>query len=347
MKASIEGIDFRRGEEASSLRNRLVASDVEDLFQLILRRSVGNEEYIQGLLARKATIYDLISQLRTSRELINRMESEINTERDKTLIDKIDYRTPANLRKDQGKPKAVLLVGSCLMEPWPHFVKAGSFNIHFDLIPFNNASKLPSGRDLPRQDYAYQICQIPLRSVLKENFEDRYAEESQYEDLLARCQARLRDNFNKILKYHDELGLQTFILNFVTPQQNPMGRLQERYYLGNLVYFVEELNRYLYALASGRKNCCVIDFEQIVSNFGKKYFCDDLVSHFNHASFIGGIALGDDKKRLEAVGNLQKIYAPTPQKIIQAVVSEAEANIRSMPIRLRHTPTRFRVRPVH
>ena len=47
------------------------------------------------------------------------------------------------------------------------------------------------------------------------------------------------------MRWNREHGLLTFVTNFVSPQQNPLGRLLPRYDLRNLVYFVEKLNETL------------------------------------------------------------------------------------------------------
>jgi predicted enzyme involved in methoxymalonyl-ACP biosynthesis len=137
-------------------------------------------------------------------------------------------------------------------------------------------------------------------------------------------------NFERICAYNAEFGITTFVLNFVTPQQNPMGRLQERYYLGNIIYFIEQLNKYLSELAASRRSCYIVDCDQIVSNVGKKYHADDLISHFSHAAYIYDSAMGDDRLRIEPMGSATAIYTPNQARIVEAVVSEVEANFRTI-----------------
>ena len=84
-------------------------------------------------------------------------------------------------------------------------------------------------------------------------FSIKYDDAAAYEAVLSKAKTALSLSFCQIIRYNTDFNLQTFVLNFVTPQQNPMGRLQQRYYLGNLVYFIEELNRHLSILISETK----------------------------------------------------------------------------------------------
>ena len=68
-------------------------------------------------------------------------------------------------------------------------------------------------------------------------FSIKYDDAAAYEAVLSKAKTELSLSFCQIMRYNTDFNLQTFVLNFVTPQQNPMGRLQQRYYLGNLVYF--------------------------------------------------------------------------------------------------------------
>jgi HAD superfamily phosphatase (TIGR01681 family) len=308
----------------------LTEADIHKLFRLFLRREVGSEAYVRNQLALGRTVHDLVDELRNSEEFALRRTQELGLAYSREMVDHVNYRTPAELRVT-GATRNVLLVGSCLLDTWPALL-AGDRSFHFDRITFNNASTLPSIEEAQAVNYSYQICQVPLRSLLPESeyFQIKYSEEKAYKVLFSRTKKRLDLNVKQICRYNEELGMQTFILNFVSPQQNPMGRIQDRYYLGNLVYFIEQLNKHLDATVKKLGNCHVIDFDQILSNFGKKYFSDDVTSHFNHASYASEIAMWDDDRRIEPTGSVNRVYTPTPHKIVRAVLSEAEASFRTI-----------------
>jgi FkbH-like protein len=319
-------------DRTGSLDNRVTESDIEGLFQAFLGREVGNADYIRYLIDEGCTVRNLIKSLRGSEEFAFKQRAELNIVDARDMIRGSGYRIPTDLRRTSKRPRKVLLVGSCLLDSWSGFL--GSHDeFDLDFVAFNNASTLPELSSERQKFYDFQICQIPLRSVLKEAdyFSIRYDDAAAYDAVLGKAKTALSLNFCQIIRYNTDSNLQTFILNFVTPQQNPMGRLQQRYYLGNLVYFIEELNRYLSILISETKrNIYMIDFDQIASTFGKKYCIDDVTSHFNHSSFIGGLGIWDDSCRFEPIGNVELIYAPEPKKYVRAVLSEAEAGFRTV-----------------
>ena len=323
------GADTKR-PAGSGLDEPLTEADIHKLFRIFLCREVGSEAYVRNHIALGRTLHNLVDELRNSEEFAIRRTLELGLAYSREMVDQVNYRTPDALRLT-GATRNVLLVGSCLLDSWPALL-AGDKSFHFDQVTFNNGSPLPAMEAAQAARYSYQICQIPLRSLLPESeyFQIKYSDKAAYEALFARTKGLLDFNLRQICSYNEELGMQTFILNFVSPQQNPMGRIQDRYYLGNLVYFIEELNRYLDGLVRRRRNCYMLDFDQILSNFGKKYFSDDVTSHFNHASYASEIAMWDDDRRLEPTGSVFRVYTPTPHKIVRAVMSEAEASFRTI-----------------
>jgi FkbH-like protein len=319
-------------DQSSRVENALTRSEINELFQIFLGRDVGSDSYVQSVISSGRTILDLVRELRNSEEFALKRTAELGVSYNKQMIDGPDYRTPRSLGVRQDKVRNVLLIGSCLIDPWPEILNRTRGIFKFDRITFNNASALPKITADQIRKYDYEICQSPLRSIIRdtEYLNIKYYDTGAYESLLAGAKSFILMNFERICAYNAEFGITTFVLNFVTPQQNPMGRLQERYYLGNIIYFIEQLNKYLSELAASRRSCYIVDFDQIVSNFGKKYYADDLISHFNHAAYIYNSAMGDDRLRIEPMGSATAIYTPNQARIVQAVVSEVEANFRTI-----------------
>ena len=321
----------------SQLDQPVTRQDILDLFRIVLRREYGDDfTYLDAVLERKVSCREFITsmlmseefQLLKEREVLERLEKEARPK----ALDGPDYRIPTDLAVTKQARNRVLLVGQCLLASWQHHVAGSANEVQLETLTFNNASALPElGADRAK-DYAYQICQIPLRAVLPDGQFNcmRYDDADGYRRLFEETKQRLEANFDAILSYNTKYNMLTFLLNFMIPQQNPTGRLQDRYYLGNLVYFLEELNRHFYSLIRGKINCFMIDLDQIQATFGKKYFSDDLLSHLNHGSTIGGLALGEDRHRLEPIGDVEALYTPRTGKVVQAVIAEAEANAKTI-----------------
>jgi FkbH-like protein len=315
------------------LSNVVTEADIDALFRIFLKHPV-DEQYARTLAARGVKLRDVICDLKNSEAFALIHTFELGVPYTRQMIDRLNYRTPTDLQRcsNRESKRPVLLIGSCLMDPWPNWLQDNPDGYTFDRLIFNNASRLPDvARDYV-QRYAFQICQIPLRSVLEEGiyFGLRYDDRSAYEEFFDLCKTRLNTNFDQITRYNTEFGIETYILNFVTPIQNPIGRLQNRYDLRNLVFFLEELNRHLYSLLETKHNCHLVDFDQIIATFGKKYYSDEIICHFAHASYLGGIMMWEDENRIEPIGNPLMLYAPCVEKVFQAVLSEANANSRTI-----------------
>ena len=326
------GVDGR--EHRLSLQGPATSEIVAGLTRLLFRRNFKDDNaYLESLLKEGVTVEALICQMLSSKDFYLAWANEFEKRRSLDAIDGPMYRVPDNLSVQHALPNDILLVGSCLFDDWIQYASEVDTGVRAEHIVFNNASILPDLGSERIKTYSYQLCQVPLRSILKEGefWGANYRNAFEYEAMFERVKRSLVMNLGAICRYNSDYGLQTFVLNFVVPQQNPMGRLQDRYYLGNLVYFIEELNRYLAELISKRTNCFLIDFDQIVSIFGEKYFSDDLVSHLNHSSNINNSILKqEDRRRLEPTGDVFKLYTPNTEKIVKAVIAEAEANLRTI-----------------
>jgi FkbH-like protein len=308
--------------------------DIDVLFNVILRRSVNNDYFKKDLVDRGTTWRQLIIGLRDSEELAIHIANERGYCLAAATINDYQYRIPNNLSASPANVRKVILVGSCLLDDWPSEIMIHDPNVNVEKITFNNASTLPDIDSATASQINFQILQIPLRSILHEAdyFGIKYSEQNKYEDVFGRCCDRLALNLAAILKYNIQYGITSFVMNFANLQQNPMGRLHNRYSLNNMVYFIEKLNERLYNCLNAYTNVYMIDWDQVINTYGKRFFQDDSVMHANHGSYLTGLVMDmdGDRNRLEPVGNIGAMYAPQGTKYIRAAYEEAAASYRSL-----------------
>ena len=305
----------------------VTADDVEELFQLILGRPVGNDSFKQAMQKSGISIREHARGLLVSQEFRSRFGRDYS-ENDHKVIPIPEFRVPRDLQQQADPVRKILLIGSCLMNSWEDSISAynGTLGVGVEVekLTINNASGLPRIDAAAAAEYDFQIIQIPLRAVLGEHlyFGLRYDDTQGYERLFEHVCQNIEANLVAALQYSIEFGTPAFVLNFLTPQQNPMGRLLPRYCLQNMVYFIEEMNRHLAQLCARYPGVHVLDFEQIVSNFGKRHFQEDSVYHFAHGGALVEFGMPGDENRLEPLGSINDLYAPTVGRIAQAVYRE-------------------------
>ncbi|MBK3773821.1 HAD-IIIC family phosphatase [Azospirillum brasilense] len=319
------------GNIADSLLNKRVAEeDIHEIFRVMLGRTVSSE-HAQSLIKTNATCRDVIGIIMNSNEMKRRVVGNFEGSYDGSVEGHI-YRAPQDLSLNATRLRKVLLVGSCLLESWRNVLakKYDSFDVEY--IIFNNASALPDQKIDIKTEYDFQILQIPLRSVIPEAvyFSLRYSDEEGYEKLFSESCERLSRNLDAILRYNAEHGLLSFVLNFHNVQQDPIGRMQDRYKLSSMVHFIDKLNGFLYEELKSRNNAYMIDFDQICSMFGKKYVNEDLVSVISHGAILADIESRFDEPRLEPLGSVTALYGPKTEKYIVAAFEEARTMYRTI-----------------
>ena len=284
---------------------------VADLFESILGRRIYDEKSkaeVDGIGSIKYWVERLISsdEFRFRFAQINGFTAPANE-----YINDIEWRTPPISAIEW--PKNVLLVGSCMQQDWKEIIERAHPGTHVDYRIFNNASELEDvdAEVLARTDF--QITQIPLRSLV---YEAEYYSlrldadgKGQAARVFDQAVARLRRNLDAALKYNRASGLTTFVLNFATPQANPLGRLAAKYDLHNFAYFVAELNRALDQMVAAEKNVYIVDFDEIAASLGKRHILDDATVHLNHGSFLRPTNTPDDLD-LTPYGAIDALFAP-------------------------------------
>ena len=239
-----------------------------------------------------------------------------------------EFASPFDLRiQDVGRPK-VLGIGSCFLQslvgPWAKQLELDFILVneifHFPVTPPENVSS-----------YDFQIIQVPLRVVLRDNALTRldYNDERGYAAALENCQKALKQHLTCRLKWNISNGIPSFVLNFMEPQFNYMGRFQPRFDLRDPGTFVQRLNEQVEAIACEHSNVFVLDVDRLAASFGRRYVQDDSLATFNHNAIISASLRAEN--RIEDPGLLSDTYDLKPGTDFRAaLLSEFESMVSTL-----------------
>jgi FkbH-like protein len=299
---------------------------VEDLFEAILGRRLNNEK-VKAEVAGIGSVKYWVDRLVNSEEFYNRFIQQRGiVARSPEYIADEEFRTP-RLTAEPLSAK-IVVVGSCMAQDWKEIIERAYSGIDVAYKIFNNASELEEIADSEIEATAFQITQIPLRSLIVEgeyfslNVDD--AGKRELERVFERAVERLRNNLVAALKYNRRSGLMTFVLSLPTPQANPLGRLAPRYELTDFRYFIGELNKKLYEEIQNERNVHLIDFDDIAASLGKRHILDDATMHLNHASFLRP-ANFEEELDLTPYGRFASLFAPQLETMTLAIFQECLA----------------------
>jgi FkbH-like protein len=299
----------------------LTEPDAEALFQAILRRPLGNDQFRKGLVDRGVTLHELLVQLRGCDEFRSRMQDELELSklepRDPTW-----FRVPQDLVVTPTKIRRVLIVGSCLSQRLAHWMKLMPAPCESDLYLIG--LNLPDYPARPIPDYDFQIVQLPLRAVLPDTSFARLGQTDcdGHEQLFARAVDLVRLYLGTSMQWTRACGILTFVLPFIVPQQNLVGRLMPRYDLRNPVYFVERLNESLAGETANYLNAHFFDSNEIIATHGRRYVQEDMLAQFNHGAFLDDFDIGHDNDRLETAAKATDLYETGVGRVFYAIWQE-------------------------
>ncbi len=302
------------------------AATVDDLFQTILGRAINNDEFKKqndGTHSLRHWVSRLINSEEFKTRFLNHVGAQLTH---KDFIADADYRTP-KLGPNR-IPKGVLITGSCMTEAWADALRPVYPTMEVHHVLFNNASELEDLSEARLKDFDFQIGQISLRSIINEgeyfgsspSNTNPGPENAMFEVYVQ----RLKANISALTKYNKAAGMPVFLLNFATPQFNPLGALMPRYEMSNFAYLVERLNVAFAEIVAEESGVYLIDFDAIAATLGKRYVIDDMSSHFNHGSFIGGTFWPEDIQ-LTPYGSITNLYRPKVGEAIFATFNECVA----------------------
>lgn len=247
-------------------------------------------------------------------------------------VKSLDYLTPSDLRMTPTKLRRGLVIGSCLTAGMPEIFAANAPFCEADYVLTNNGMGLPTNPVRPMSDYDFQFIQLPLRFLLSERSYMRLrhdqpeAFQNLFDDVCASISSQLAD----LMVWGQSHGTLTFVSNFFTPQQNPMGRLLPRYDLRNLVFFVEKMNEHLAAEIATYSNTYLLDIDKLSASIGRRNLQDDAVWTINHGAALAETDYAGDQQRLEAIEPIGVYYPHDSHEFSVMVWREIEAMYRSI-----------------
>ena len=180
------------------------------------------------------------------------------------------YRTPVDLQVTPDAACRFLVVGGCLAQPIPDIAAMIHPDFKGDFILLNNFDAFPEIPPAQAAQYDFQIVHLPLRSIFGNAYFQLPDDAARHEEFLQQTQDYLARYLANAVKLNTERKLLTFVLGFMVPQQNPLGRFQPRYDLRNVMHFVERLNMFLAAEVAKLENAHFVDIDQISASIGKK-----------------------------------------------------------------------------
>ncbi len=305
-------------------------------YQLLLGRPPEDEDAV-ALHQTHATLADFLNCLMGCQEFIDRPaydpEAVLNAPPAPLVLQQLRpgaaYHVPTTLRTAQRSYRA-LLIGQCMFDIWPSVLQAASPDTSVERVLINNLCVLPEGPQQGWENYDFQLIQIPLRSILPEaeylrlSYDDMAGHQRIFDNAVARMKLQLEN----ATSWRDRLP--AFVLNYLTPQQNLLGRLLPRYDLRNPTYFIEKLNEALTRLISDRSNLFLLDADRIAGVLGRRFIQEDFLCAYNHGGLINNFDQPYDSGRLIKSGGVWDHYDVDTHSFIETIWAEAVAMLETL-----------------
>jgi FkbH-like protein len=198
------------------------------------------------------------------------------------------YLAPDELELTDVGPHKVLLIGACFVFDWPNMLAKVGVEARIDRVLFAHCFRLPEAPPEPIETYDCQIVQVPLPSILPDldHLRIDYEDPAAYEALLERAVQLLELFLKEALVWSDRVP--TFVLNYLTPQQNLLGRMLPRYDLRNPIHLVERINMRLDDVVRSHRGVRVIDVNHIAGVCGRRYIQEDMLWTQFHGQMMEG-----------------------------------------------------------
>lgn len=240
------------------------------------------------------------------------------------------YRTPIELQVTRGQSARFLVLGGCLAQAVPEIAAMIDRAWQGDFILVDNLGTSPAIPSSLAAQYDFQIIHIPLRTILGSEYFQLPDDTGRHEAFLRATEDRLARYLAGVLKLNTERKLLTFVMGFMVPQQNPLGRFQPRYDLRNVMHFIERLNMFLAAEVARLENAYFVDVDQISACIGKKACQDDAVWSFTHGTTLSDGDHDHDLYRIEAPASMQHHYSARWLEFFESLLHEIFAMHRTL-----------------
>jgi len=247
-----------------------------------------------------------------------------------SLIDPLVLRVPVELEVTELTPKRALIIGSCLSETWALRMRDLPSLCESDL--FLQGSALPEQPPRAVEEYDFQIVQLGLRFALPDAAFARLGQMdvAGHERLFDMALANMRRALAEAMRWNQKFGILTFVIPYLVPMANAVGRLLPRYDLCNPVYFVEKLNEAMAREMAAYKNAYWFDLNEIHGFFGRRFVQEDVYSAINHGSFISNFDYEFDQNRLEPALKATDVYEEKGGDLFRVAWRELVAMLRSI-----------------
>ena len=235
------------------------------------------------------------------------------------------YLAPDELELTDIGPRRLLLVGACFLFTWPEILAQAGVDLHIDRVLFAHTVRLPDTLPAPAESYDLKIVQVPLPSIVPELDHLRLPHDdvSGYETLLDDAVRRLELFLSEALAWSGNIP--AFVLNYMTPQQNLLGRLMPRYDIRNPIHFVERLNMALEDVVSRYRDARVLDVNHVASVFGKRFIQEDMLWTQFHGQMMEG---ADRHVDIDKTLDISQFYDTALPDYVFAVWREIRAGFR-------------------
>ncbi|MBM3857535.1 MAG: HAD-IIIC family phosphatase [Verrucomicrobia bacterium] len=239
------------------------------------------------------------------------------------------HRAPIDLSKKEAPIKNVLLIGACFSNA---FTMRCPKRYVIDHILANHIAPLPASPPKAIDRYSFQIVQIPLRAIMNESSYLRldYHDIEGHERAFEESVRLLELFFDYVLRYNTEHHLTTFVTNFLSPQQNLMGRFLPAYDLRNIVYYVEQLNKRLSELVHKKSNVHFINVNEIAASLGRSYIQDDIIHIASHGAIGSSFDFEHDQNRLHPPKKYTQEYTMKTGAFIEAIWHEIVSQYKTL-----------------
>ncbi|WP_147728540.1 HAD-IIIC family phosphatase [Methylobacterium sp. WL116] len=241
------------------------------------------------------------------------------------------YRVPDALTVTDAGPRTILVIGSCLVQNLiAEFARIKP--VQGDFVLANFASQLPDTPPRGLTTYDLQIVQLPLRTILPDSrfARQQYHRPDHYAALLEDAELRLATMLDAAMAWNKASGLTTFVINFLRPQQNPLGRLLPRNDLQNFGVFIDRLNQRLAELVAGYTDSHILDVDEISATVGRIHLQDDHLWMINHNATVSDFDHEYDQARLHPPAPVSWQSDLKIQGFFAALQAEVEAMYRTI-----------------
>jgi len=240
------------------------------------------------------------------------------------------FLAPSDLEVTDIGPKSVLLIGACFLFDWGDVLQKLGYPVTVDRLLFYHLMRLPAAPQKPFEEYDVQLIQVSLPSLMPEQEYLRLPinDLEPYEALLETCVGRLDLYLQELLVWSDRIP--TFVMSYLSPQQNLLGRLMPRYDLRNPIHFIERLNMELDRLLRPYRGVHLIDTDHIASVYGRRFIQEDAYWLQHHGGLISVCDELNDVGRIEKSPPVFQVHDSAVDGFVAMVWHEIRAAYRTL-----------------